>query len=418
MDYAVTSFIYAAYLDNNYPENEWNYWDLLGQATLRDIYLRNFNVDTDSDGSSDSMGGLQYPSSTRDGSVGPETDGVGGIAAPAQLRSTRVRDWRRTSCPLSGPQWSRARDLHRLDRQRRASSTRPYGDFCSCTGSLGTGPGIGPHLKSSSFRFAFDSLDYDPFDPHAAPDRCLYDKSGSRRLTCNITLFNQYIVVVFHYAIMTILAFTLQQIEKPCSEEESVALAPGGTERNWFPIEKRARRGNRVPHLALGSEEERLETDKFEDLPACYSYSVPEPEDTLTYQTKFSQDPTQLQRDWAELEEDDEFIFYPVELHDAAGTEYQSFTMYQRAGAKRWEGEIDEMELEDEEPTFWPVETTYNDGSARRVFTMYKRVDKKVRPVSTTFSPEYEVKRHIPEDPLKTLPELSAHPPSFGRLRG
>jgi hypothetical protein len=44
---------------------------------------------------------------------------------------------------------------------------------------------------------------------------------------------------------------------------------------------------------------------------------------------------------------------------------------------------------------------------------MYKRVDKKIKPVSTTFSPDYEIRRTIPEDPLKTLQELPTHPPDF-----
>jgi hypothetical protein len=44
---------------------------------------------------------------------------------------------------------------------------------------------------------------------------------------------------------------------------------------------------------------------------------------------------------------------------------------------------------------------------------MYKRVDKKIRPVSTTFSPDYEVKQQIPQDPMMSLPELSANPPTF-----
>jgi hypothetical protein len=43
----------------------------------------------------------------------------------------------------------------------------------------------------------------------------------------------------------------------------------------------------------------------------------------------------------------------------------------------------------------------------------YKRVDKKIKPVSTTFSPDYEVKRCIPEDPLLTLPVLESRPPVF-----
>jgi hypothetical protein len=47
------------------------------------------------------------------------------------------------------------------------------------------------------------------------------------------------------------------------------------------------------------------------------------------------------------------------------------------------------------------------------VFTMYKRVDKKVKPVSTTFPEECYVRRQVPVDPLLTLPSLPMHPPEF-----
>ena len=47
------------------------------------------------------------------------------------------------------------------------------------------------------------------------------------------------------------------------------------------------------------------------------------------------------------------------------------------------------------------------------VFTAYKRVDKKVHPVSTSFPMNCHVERRIPEDPLKTLPSLTPHPPEF-----
>jgi len=43
----------------------------------------------------------------------------------------------------------------------------------------------------------------------------------------------------------------------------------------------------------------------------------------------------------------------------------------------------------------------------------YKRVDKKVRPVPTTLPEEYRSVRHIPEDPLLSLPPLPTHPPDF-----
>jgi hypothetical protein len=105
------------------------------------------------------------------------------------------------------------------------------------------------------------------------------------------------------------------------------------------------------------------------ETPYCLSYiqeGTPGPRIRGSYPALHAQ----ISSDWAELEEDDEYVFYPVELHDVQGSEYQSFTMY-------------------------------------------KRVDKKIRPVSTTFSPDYEVKRNIPEDPLLTLPPLPFHPPVF-----
>jgi hypothetical protein len=46
-------------------------------------------------------------------------------------------------------------------------------------------------------------------------------------------------------------------------------------------------------------------------------------------------------------------------------------------------------------------------------FTAYKRVDKKVKPVSTTFPEEARVKRHVPENVLATLTPLSKRPPDF-----
>lgn len=46
-------------------------------------------------------------------------------------------------------------------------------------------------------------------------------------------------------------------------------------------------------------------------------------------------------------------------------------------------------------------------------FTAYKRVDKKVKPIPTTFPEDCLVRRCIPEDPLLTLPPLPYHPPNF-----
>jgi hypothetical protein len=52
-----------------------------------------------------------------------------------------------------------------------------------------------------------------------------------------------------------------------------------------------------------------------------------------------------------------------------------------------------------------------------QVYTAYKRVDKKVKPVPTSFPEDCYVERHIPEDPLLTLPLLSCHPPPFEPTR-
>jgi hypothetical protein len=54
-----------------------------------------------------------------------------------------------------------------------------------------------------------------------------------------------------------------------------------------------------------------------------------------------------------------------------------------------------------------------NTQDSYSVFTMYKRVDKKVKPVPTSFPEDCYVRRGIPEDPLLTLPKLSTHPPEF-----
>ena len=57
------------------------------------------------------------------------------------------------------------------------------------------------------------------------------------------------------------------------------------------------------------------------------------------------------------------------------------------------------------------IEITTQESTS--VFTMYKTVDKKVKPVPTSFPQDCYVHRGIPEDPLLTLPTLSFHPPMF-----
>jgi hypothetical protein len=51
------------------------------------------------------------------------------------------------------------------------------------------------------------------------------------------------------------------------------------------------------------------------------------------------------------------------------------------------------------------------------VFTAYKRVDKKIKPVPTSFPEDCYVQRCIPEDPLATLPKLPYHSPEFQPTR-
>ncbi|KAF8210737.1 hypothetical protein K438DRAFT_1958960 [Mycena galopus ATCC 62051] len=116
---------------------------------------------------------------------------------------------------------------------------------------------------------------------------------------------------------------------------------------------------------------------------------------------------------WADLD-DDEFIFYLVQLFNGNGGEHQSFMLYQHTQNGTEPEFPDSMEWESENETeVCPVDALYDDGVARHIFTMYKQVDKKIRPVSITFSPDYEVRRKIPEDPMKMLPELTLHQPAF-----
>jgi hypothetical protein len=68
---------------------------------------------------------------------------------------------------------------------------------------------------------------------------------------------------------------------------------------------------------------------------------------------------------------------------------------------------------DDDECIFYPVEFTSPEEKLFQAFTMYKHVDKKIKPVSTTFSPDHEVRRTIPEDPLLTLPKLTETLPEF-----
>ncbi|KAF8204271.1 hypothetical protein K438DRAFT_1964633 [Mycena galopus ATCC 62051] len=43
-DYAVSEFLNAAYLDDNFPERDWDYWHLLGEDQPSSIYLHNIST--------------------------------------------------------------------------------------------------------------------------------------------------------------------------------------------------------------------------------------------------------------------------------------------------------------------------------------------------------------------------------------
>jgi hypothetical protein len=74
----------------------------------------------------------------------------------------------------------------------------------------------------------------------------------------------------------------------------------------------------------------------------------------------------------------------------------------------------DKSHLEDDDAfLFYPLDVETSNGQVQQAFTMYKKVDKKIRPVSTTFPPDYEVWRTIPENPLKTLEKLPVCPPDL-----
>jgi len=66
----------------------------------------------------------------------------------------------------------------------------------------------------------------------------------------------------------------------------------------------------------------------------------------------------------------------------------------------------------DDEYIIYSIPNNQRDLS-HMVFTAYKRVDKKIHPVSMQLPPDLEVIRHIPKDPLLTLPPLTSHPPDF-----
>ena len=61
----------------------------------------------------------------------------------------------------------------------------------------------------------------------------------------------------------------------------------------------------------------------------------------------------------------------------------------------------------------FPKKIEFEEGEIANSFTAYKHVDKKIKPVATTFPEGAHVRRQIPSDPLKTLTPLSKPPPKF-----
>jgi hypothetical protein len=68
---------------------------------------------------------------------------------------------------------------------------------------------------------------------------------------------------------------------------------------------------------------------------------------------------------------------------------------------------------DDDELILVPGKGLINNNVPVQCFTAYKRIDKKVKPLSTTFPEEACVKHQIPMDPLTSLAPLSKCPPEF-----
>jgi len=66
----------------------------------------------------------------------------------------------------------------------------------------------------------------------------------------------------------------------------------------------------------------------------------------------------------------------------------------------------------DDEYIIYPTSNNQHNPSYM-VFTAHKQVDKKIHPVSMQLPSDLEVIRHIPEDPMLTLPPLTSRPPDF-----
>lgn len=70
-----------------------------------------------------------------------------------------------------------------------------------------------------------------------------------------------------------------------------------------------------------------------------------------------------------------------------------------------------EFELEEDDMLI--IENSITSHEQPHTFTAYKKVDKKVRPVSTTYPIDCTIKRQITHDPMETLPVLPFKPPGF-----
>jgi hypothetical protein len=91
-----------------------------------------------------------------------------------------------------------------------------------------------------------------------------------------------------------------------------------------------------------------------------------------------------------------------------------------------WENPSSDLEIPDdfldydEDDLYLHYEpSTLLDPSYDPILMMYKQVDKKVKPVSSTFPQDAQVLRQFPHDPLETMIPLTPHPPDFipdGRL--
>ncbi|KAJ7116176.1 hypothetical protein C8R46DRAFT_1051393 [Mycena filopes] len=390
-EYAVSRLLNAGYLEDCYPELATNYWDLLGAPAPNDewthVQRESPEASPDREMSLDDYT-LEYPPSDYD-----SDEGSGYGSSAPDYTSVGIQTYLH-HVPL---------DLAGHDVPVASASTPAEGILDATSDPVEDGSGGGASLGNSSGNGASPNQDV----LNSFPAQFLFEillgllpiltqrfpavwttKAGVHTSGGFPIWPGRCLVIVYSYAITTILDLLTREMSEHWSRSLSVPQS-----------------------LAL-----------FQDTPVSPASIEPDSEMVGGCYEMRRLANKDLQQDWAELEEDDEYIFYPLQLHDEFGGEHQAFTMYHRTPngsilgeqaeyediGRRVDDENDPGQDKHEEDS---QDETKNDEEG--VYTMYKRVDKKIKPVSTTFSPDYEVTRNIPQDPLLTLPELTPNPPPF-----